>query len=133
MIDFEEIDFAVNGTGGKVQPKGRCRVTTTHNYNAVTFSREETSYWSAKGFRFLRVVRKRSTGQLLFLLNKERGLEIRFPKAGQKGNASIHNAALTKFLFGEFSPGGLENSIILSIGGDMSRRPEMATYEVKKK
>lgn len=128
MVEFEEIEFFQGNR--KETPKNKILVTKSkNNYNAVTVNAHISRQLSEKGLDKVRVMRKKNTGDIMLLFNKENGLS--FTLRGMK-TISIHCKPFVDFLFDEFNPCSIKSRFYINISDNKSKRDDIMTFILQK-
>lgn len=128
MEEFEEIEFFQGNK--KETPKNKILVTKSkNNYNAVTINSHISRQLSKRGLDKVRVMRKKETGDIMLLFNKENGLS--FTLKGMR-TIAIHCKGFVDFLFNEFNPCSIESRFYINISDNMSKRDDIMTFILKK-
>lgn len=128
MAEFEEIEFSQGNR--KETPKNKILVAKSkNNYNAITINSHVSTQLSEKGLDKVRVMRKKETGDVMLLFNKEKGLSLRL--RGRK-TITIHCKQFVDFLFDEFNPYSIKSRFYINISDNMSKRDDIMTFILRK-
>lgn len=128
MAEFKEIEFFQGNR--KKTPKNKILVAKSkNNYNAITINSYVSTQLSERGLDKVRVMRKKETGDIMFLFNKEKGLPLRLRG---RNTITIHCKQFVDFLFDEFNPCSIKSRFYINISDNMSKRDDIMTFILRK-